>query len=336
MAKKNNLLNIAILGAGYMGQNHAKVLSSLAGVNLVAICDINREKTGKLSKQYKIREYQDYENLLKSEELDVVSICLPTALHYKAAVEALKKRIPIFLEKPLCATVEEAKKFKKLAKKYKVPVMVGHIERFNPVVNEIKQRLQSGEIGKILKVHTQRFSPPLLSPQDVSVIVDLATHDIDVISYIIGEKPQRIYTEADSKVHKNQDLMSSILRFKSGIMALIEVSWLHPTKIRNLTIVGENGMYQANYLTQELFFYRQNRQLFANNFDPLSTLTRADVVKIAFESKEPLYLELKAFIDAVLNRAKMPVTMDDGLFALDVAEKMARSATNHKIINLND
>src|SRR3990167_1896889 len=332
MAKKIRILKIAVLGAGYMGQNHVKILSSLPNVSLIAVCDIDKQKTDKLAKQYKIRQYSNFLTLFEKEALDTVSICLPTTLHYSAAVQAIKRRLPIFLEKPICSTVREAKKLTALAKKHNIAVMVGHIERFNPVVNEIKQRIASGELGKIIKIHTQRFSPPPSSTQDVSVIVDLATHDIDVMRYILNESPISIFSETNSHFHKKEVLMSALLRFPKDIIGLVEVSWLHPIKTRNLTIIVEHGMYLANYLTQELFFYRQNKQLFKNNFDPLSAFNRADVVKIAFESKEPLYLELKAFTESLINRKDMPVTAKDGLIALDVAEKMTRSANSRRIL----
>lgn len=325
-------LNIAVIGTGFMGQNHVKVLSSLENVNLIAICDKDNQKTKKIAKQYKLKAYVNFETLIKNEKLDAISVCLPTTLHFEVAAFCIKKKIPVFIEKPISANVKEAKALRKLAILYKTPVMVGHIERFNPVVNEIRLRIKSGELGKIIKIHTQRFSPPVASQQDVSVIVDLATHDIDVMNYLIGEKIVRIYSETDRKYNKTENIMSALMRFKSGIIGLLEVSWVHPTKIRNLTIIGENGLYQANYLSQELFFYKQNKQLFKNNFDYLSIQTKADVVKIAFESREPLYLELKAFTESILNKSKIPVTIDDGLFALDIAEKISISGTANKIL----
>ena len=183
-----NLKKVAILGAGYMGQNHARVLSGLAGVKVVAICDIDLKKATDVAKQYKIKPYENIHKLLTNENLDAVFICLPTTLHFEAARLALKREIPTFIEKPICSTVQQARRLLNLLKDKKVPLMVGHIERFNPVVNEIKQRIKVGELGKIIKIHTQRLSPPPDRGQDVSAIVDLATHDIDIIHYLIEEK----------------------------------------------------------------------------------------------------------------------------------------------------
>lgn len=330
---RNNFLKTAVLGAGYMGQNHIRVLSSQPNVNIIAVCDIDRHKTKILAKQYKIKEYNNFYQLIRNEALEVIFICLPTSLHFQAAREALTRKIAVFVEKPICDSVVEAKKLIRLSNINKTALMVGHIERFNPVVNEIKHRIKSGELGKLLQIHTQRFSPPPARAHDVSAIIDLATHDIDIILYLVNEKPVRIYSETENRYHKKEDLMASLLRFKSGTIGLAEVSWLHPTKTRNLTVVGSNGMYTANYLTQELFFYKQNNKAFNNKYrNNRNANTWADVVKIAFEAREPLEIELEAFIEALRARAKMPVSGQDGLQALEMAQKMAKSGQIHKIV----
>lgn len=326
------MIRLAIIGLGYMGQGHTRVLSVLPEVNVVAVCDKDSQKTGKISKQYKVKPYQNFLELLRKEELDAISICLPTSLHFKAASNAVKKGIALFIEKPICSKIEEAKDLIKIAKYQKVPIMVGHIERFNPVVNEIKQRIKSQELGKVLQIHTQRFSPPPARAFDVSAVVDLATHDIDIIQYILDQEPIRIYAETDNKAHKKEDLMTAILRFKNGVIGLVEVSWLHPTKTRKISVLGENGMYVADYLTQELYFYKQNNKYFKNQpFQPASA-TWADVVKIAFESREPLQIELEAFIGAILTKTPMPVTAQDGLKAIAMAQKMIKSGATHKVL----
>lgn len=328
---KDNFIKIAVLGLGYMGQNHLRVISKSPEVKLVAICDIDLEKTKKLAKIYKVKAYKDYKKLIKNEDLDAIFICLPTSLHFKTASFAINKDIAVFIEKPISATTQQARKLIKAAGLKKTPIMIGHIERFNPVVNEIKQRIASGELGKIIHIHTQRFSPPPARAQDVSAIVDLATHDIDIIKYILGQDPIRIYSEAENKYHQKEDLMSALIRFTDGAIGLVEVSWLHPTKIRNLTVVGQNGMYVANYLTQELFFYKQNdNKLKTESLSPSSTW--ADVIKIGFEAKEPLQIELEAFIKALKSKSKMPITPEEGLAALEMTSKMEKSSISHKVI----
>lgn len=325
-------MNVAVIGLGYMGQNHVRILSSFENVRLTAVCDNDGKKASEQAKKYKVNSYTKFKDLLKQENLQAVFICLPTTFHYEAAMLALKLKIPVFVEKPIAANIHQAKKLAEFSKAKNVPLMVGHIERFNPVVTEIGNRIDSKEIGKIFHIHTQRFSPPPTRATDVSAITDLATHDIDIINYIAKDVPVRIFAETNSAYHKKEDLTSALIRYKSGIIGLVEVSWLHPTKIRNLTVLGENGMYVANYITQELFFYKQSELMARRTTIPTPSQTWADVVKIAFEAKEPLVIELKAFIDALRNKQKMPVSSEEALDALQLTEKISKSGSTHKIL----
>lgn len=331
MDNTKTFMNVAVVGLGYMGQNHARVLSSLEGVDLVALCDADKSKVESNAKKFKVKSYTNYKKLLKEENIQAVFICLPTTLHFEASVFALNLQIPLFIEKPIAANIHQAKKILQLAKMKKVPVMIGHIERFNPVVNEIKQRIKYGELGKVLKIHTQRFSPPPGRGQDVSAITDLATHDIDIVRYLLDEDPSRIFAESETNSHSKEDMMSAILKYKSGVMGIIEVSWLHPNKVRSISIVGENGMYVANYLTQELFFYKRST-LITSQSNIAPSQNWADVTKIAFESKEPLRIELESFISALRNKTKMPVTPEEGLMALIIAQKFSQSGKRHKVL----
>lgn len=327
----NKSINIAVLGLGYMGKSHVRVLSSMEFVNLVAVCDIDEQKTGKIAKQYKLRSYNNFKKLIAAEKLDAVSVCLPTKLHLSASAFALSRKIAVFVEKPICATVSEGKKLISVAFSEKRPLMVGHIERFNPVVREIKQRIKTGELGKIYQIHTQRVSPPL-DFGETPVSVDLATHDIDIMLYISGQEPERIYAEGLSKLIKNNDSIIAMMRFKNGLVGLIEASWLYPIKRRTLSVLGEKGLYVADYITQELFFYKRNKLLFRSNSYLNYQTSKADVVKIAFDWREPLQLELESFIDALRFGRKMPVTGLEALRALAIAHLFEKSSHEHRVV----
>src|SRR3989344_2325110 len=255
------MIRTAVLGLGYMGQNHTRILCGLENVSLIAVCDIDEAKTNKIAKQYKVRPYKDYRIMFQKEKLNAVFICLPTVFHFSSAIIAIKRKIAVFIEKPITVNLKQADQLIKASQLYKVPLMVGHIERFNPVVNEIKNRIKLKELGKIFKIHTRRFSPPTSRVSDVSAIIDLATHDIDIVKYLIDKPLERIFAETETIHHKKEDLMSALIRFKNGVMGVIEVSWLHPSKVRKLSVVGERGIYEADYLTQELFFYKQNKKM---------------------------------------------------------------------------
>lgn len=329
--KQATNINVAVIGLGYMGQNHTRILSGLENVSLVAICDIDEAKTNKIAKKYKVKPYKNFNTMILKEKLSAVFICLPTVFHFSSAMVAIKRKIAVFIEKPITANVKQANQLIKVSRLYKVPLTVGHIERFNPVVNEIKNRIKSKELGKLLKIHTRRFSPPGSRVNDVSVILDLATHDIDIVKYLIDQPIVRICAETEAFQHKETDIMSTLLRFKNGVIGVIEVSWLHPTKVRHLSVIGERGSYEADYLTQELFFYRQNNKTSKGYESPIQ-YNSADIIKIAFKAQEPLLIELKAFIDALMYRKKMPVTGEEGREALLIAEKISQSGSLHKII----
>lgn len=331
MSQKNKL-TVGVLGLGYMGQNHARILSSLSSVNLVAVCDLDKAKSKEVGQKYKVHFYTQFSDLINNENLDAIFVCLPTTLHYEASKLALSKNIATFIEKPICDNIDEVQDLIKYSAKNGVPIMVGHIERFNPVIREIRKRINSGELGKILYVHTQRFSPPPTRIQDVSVILDLATHDVDIIHHLINEEPTRIFAETKNNSRKKEDLMSALLRFKSGIIGVVEVSWLHPTKIRTISVTGEKGMYLANYLTQELLFYKQSKTVIKGGAIPAPDQNWADIIKIAFESKEPLQIELEAFIEALQSKSKMPITAEEGLAALKLTKKFSESGQSHSVI----
>ena len=324
-------INVAVIGLGYMGQNHTRILFGMENVSLVAVCDIDEGKTNKIASQYKVKPYKDFKAMIQKEKLDAVFICLPAIFHFNSAMIAIKSKIAVFVEKPITTDIKQADQLIKASRLYKVPLMVGHIERFNPVVNEINNRIKSQEIGKVFKIHTSRFSPPGGRVNDVSVILDLATHDIDIIKYLIDQPIIRIYAETEAFTHKKADLMSALLRFKNGVIGVVEVSWLHPTKVRHLSVVGERGSYEADYLTQELSFYRQNNKM-SKGYESPSQFNSADIIKIAFKAQEPLLVELQAFINALMHRKKMPVTGEEGREALLIAEKISQSGTLHKII----
>ncbi|MDP3765821.1 MAG: Gfo/Idh/MocA family oxidoreductase, partial [Nanoarchaeota archaeon] len=148
-------LNVAVIGAGSMGKNHARVYSGLDNVNLVSVCDYNKETAKEIVKLYKINCYKNYKEMLKKEKIDAVSICVPTKLHKQVALDAIKSKINVLVEKPIAATTAEAKEIINAAAKNKVKLMVGHIEIFNPVVQELKKRIEKNELGNILQVHCE-------------------------------------------------------------------------------------------------------------------------------------------------------------------------------------
>ena len=165
---------VGVIGAGNMGNNHIRVYSELPGVDLVAISDVNPETSNDLATKYIANFYYDYTKMIETEELDIVSICVPTNLHYEVAKYCLEKKINVLLEKPIAANIEDAEELLELSKTNNVKLLVGHIERFNPAVKKVKEIIDSGKIGDITAIVARRVGifPPQI--KDANVAVDLS------------------------------------------------------------------------------------------------------------------------------------------------------------------
>ena len=328
-------INVAVIGAGSMGNNHARVYSSLKDVQLVAICDTNNE-TNKIADQFNLKYYKSYDDMLKNEKLDAVSVCVPTRLHKKISIDAIKRGVNVLVEKPIATTIKGAEEIIDAAEKNKVKLMVGHIEQFNPVVMELKKRIRDNELGRVLQVHCQRLS---LFPQriiDVGVVIDLAIHEIYVLKYLIGSKIRRVYAETAQRFHSShEDLLIGTIRFDNNVLGVISSNWLTPKKVRQIKVTGEKGMLLGNYLAQELYFYE--KEFAAKTADYNEAFMKGKEgkkIKIDIKKSEPLKNELEAFVYIIKNDKEPLVTGKDGLEALYIAKKFLESSKKNAVINL--
>jgi UDP-N-acetylglucosamine 3-dehydrogenase len=198
--------------------------------------------------------------------------------------------------------------------------MVGHLERFNPAVQELRRRIVSGEIGRIFQLHARRLSPFPSRIQDVGVILDLATHDIDAMHFITGSRTIRAFAEVAQKAHVScEDMLSGLLR--------------SPYKLRELSVVGEGGVYVADYLSQDLRWYKNG--VVNTTWEPATHFSGAvegDMIKTYIPKKEPLRIEHEAFIAAVRDNTEVPVTGEDGKAALSVALDLMTSGREARIM----
>lgn len=329
-------LKVAVIGVGFMGKSHVRVYSDMDTVELSAVCDSNKESARVLADKYNTNCYDNIQELISKEDIDAASICVPTKFHERISLPFIKSKINVLVEKPIAETTGQANKIIEEAKKNKVKLMVGHIERFNPAVLELKKRIQNGYLGEIYKVHCVRVSPFPQRVVDVGVTVDLAIHEIDILRYLINSRITRLYAETAQRIHStHEDLLIGTIRFKNNILGVINVNWLTPKKVREITITGEKGMFVANYLTQELYFYEN--KFTRKNFDYNSnfmTIIEGKKVKIKIKHQEPLKNELKDFTESVIKNKKPSVSGEDGLDALDIAQKFLESSKNSEVINL--
>jgi predicted dehydrogenase len=277
--------------------------------------------------------------LLDEERPDLVSIAVPTRSHLDVAVQVIERGIPLLIEKPIAATIEEGASLRDLARTAGVPLTVGHIERFNPAVRELRRRLDAGELGRVFQVHARRVGPFPARVRDVGVVLDLAPHDIDVMRYLLGSEITRVHAETAQRINtEHEDMLIGTLRFADGAVGVLDVNWLTPTKIRELSVLGERGMFVVDYLARELTFYENDA---APREDPagwparhLKGVSEGRRHEIAIEKHEPLALELEAFVRAVREGTPPEVSADDGIAAIAVAEALVRSARDGHAVEL--
>lgn len=303
-------LKVAVIGAGSMGKNHIRVYSSIKEVQLVAVAESDENRLKDISKKYNVKGYHDYLEMLDKEHLDLVSVVVPTKQHKEISINVINHKINVLLEKPIAFTISEAKSIIEKAKKKNVKLMIGHIERFNPAIIELKKRIES--LGKIYKINIERIGPFPGRFIDTGVILDLSIHDIDIINYLIGKKVVSVYSKKQKLISFfYEDSLSAIIGYDSNIVATINANWITPIKKRSISIIGEKGMFEVDYLAQSLYFCK-NRLDNENNI----------VKKIRVNKKEPLRQEILSFIKCVKKDIPSPVSGKDGLKALSIAKKL--------------
>lgn len=321
-----------------MGRNHIRVLSEMKDVDLVGISDVFEENLER-SKKYCSNAYLDYKEMIEKEKPDIVSIVTPTKLHKEIALYLIDKGINILIEKPIADTVENALEIKAAALKKGIKVTVGHIERFNPAVQELKSEIEKGKLGKPYKIDVHRVGPFPARIRDVGVVVDLAVHDIDIIRYILGSEVDRIYAEVEREIHtSNEDMLSAILKMKNKTVCHLNINWLTPKKERKIHVTGEKGLFIADYLNRSLYLYEND---YVNSEDYNSrtgnfTVNEGKMIKYNTQDHDLLEKEIQNFVDAVRNNKEPLVTIDDGIKALDIAHKILESANKHEVVRCLD
>jgi UDP-N-acetylglucosamine 3-dehydrogenase len=334
-------LRAAVVGLGMMGRNHVRVYDEvLPDVDLVAVVDpepeaLRRATTGRLA-----HGYRDASEMLAREEVDLVSVASPTSVHLGVTLEALASGANVLVEKPIAASRDEAERMIAAARDADRILTVGHIERFNPAIRELRARLDAGELGRIFQVRATRLGPFPERIRDVGVVVDLAPHDLDVIRYLLGANPVRISAETEQRIHTDhEDLFCGLMKFANGVVAMLDINWLTPTKQRSLTVTGERGMYVADYLTQDLFFYA-NADASHTWEDrgedevgpPITSIAEGEMMRRFVRKQEPLAVELAEFARAVRDGGPPPVDPHDGMIALLLARKMVEAAEFGRIV----
>ncbi len=331
------MLRVAVIGLGKMGQHHARNLFRLQReglVELVAVCDSDKTKE-RVAKEYSCEFYADYQEMLEREKPEAVSIAVPTRLHESVTKTCLQRGVHCLVEKPLSHSYESAKLLVDLAERNSVKLMVGHIERFNPVVQKLTEMVLENGLGELLSLHFRRIGVPRLT--DIGVIVDLAIHDIDLALSFVRKEVEAVTCFARKKLASDFDDHAVIfLKFRGNTLAILETSRLAPVKVREVFIVGSKCCCNVDLVKQrieviESFLERATEwrdfKEFIEKFEP-----KRKVIEV--KGEEPLYLELKSFVSSVIEDKEVVVPGSEALKALRIAELALRSAEEGKSINL--
>jgi predicted dehydrogenase len=266
-----------------------------------------------------------------------VSICAPSELHATIGLAALDAGKHVLVEKPVATRLEDGLRLAAAAAQTGRKLMVGHVERFNPAVGKVADLIAAGRIGRVFRAHATRVGPLPTRIRDAGVAIDLATHDLDIMQFVLARDITRVYAEGTRFSHPTQeDMISCLLRFgPGGPYGLLDVNWLTPEKRRELTVIGEGGMLTASYITQDVWLTETAEA--PTGWDELARV-RGDaegaVIRFALRKVEPLRAELEAFAACVLDDTVEPVTAYDGCRALVGALAVRDSAANNRPVNL--
>ena len=303
------MVKVGVIGLGAMGKNHVRVYSELPDVELAGIADVDDGLAQSLARKYRTKPFSNYKELLQ-EKLDAVSIVVPTSLHRKVALAAADAGTNMLIEKPIADSLSAASSIVEAATKNRVKLMIGHIERFNPVIPVIKKEIEGAEVSLIEITRIGPFPPRI---RDVGVIIDLATHDIDLLRYITGSEFKKIYSLTSRNLAPHEDAAILLFQMENGILGRVTVNWLTPFKVREINIATKKKFIKASLIDQKVTAYSKYKENDSYVVKELST-----------PLGEPLRLELEAFIDSIKNNTRPTISGEDGLRALEVAIKCLR------------
>ncbi|MDA4128706.1 MAG: Gfo/Idh/MocA family oxidoreductase [Thaumarchaeota archaeon] len=298
---------VAVIGTGGWGKNHVRVLNELG--SLAAVCDADKDRLKEYSEKYRVPGYATVDSLLDGEALDGVAVCTPASTHFSIASKTLNAGINTFVEKPMTTTTADAEKLIDIAKKARRILTVGFIERFNPAIAELRKRIASGELGKLILLEFHRENRRGDNIVDVGIVKDASVHDIDTARWLFEEEPNIVFGRVGQVKSPHEDFATILLGFKEQRTAFIASNWVTPSRVRTLTAVFTNGVVTVDFVTQET---------------QIHTEEGVRVPKTVFQ--EPLMLEVKEFLAALREKRRPMVTGEDGLKTMVIAEAVLASS----------
>jgi predicted dehydrogenase len=322
--KDKDVLQVAVIGCGAMGQNHLRVYSRMKGVEIAAVVDTDIERAQNFAELYGCEALNSISALPKT--IQAASVTAPSSTHAEIGCSLLDRGIHCLIEKPLALNEQDCLDLISKSEANGCKLLVGHIERFNPAVRQLSELLSDS--AKIYAIDAKRMSALSSRITDVDVVMDLMIHDLDIVlmaagSPVVGIQANGVATTPSSGF----DYVTALLTFKSGAMATVTASRITENRIRELVITSNIGCITLDYSTQELLVHQQNRTREVPSDG--SCFFDLSVDRVLVRSSEPLMLELEHFVDSIVNELQPLITGQDSLDALRVVWKIQQEVSKH-------
>lgn len=295
-------VRVGIIGVGYLGMQHARILSYLEEAELKGVVDIDFRKAVEIGNRHGVQYYNNYENML--DEIDAAIVATPTSEHFPISMRLLQEGKSVLVEKPITETVKQGEELVAMAKKNGLILQTGHLERFNPAVEAIESMIKEPKF-----IEVQRLGSFSARSLDIDVVLDLMIHDLDIIMALIRDEVKTIKSSGIHVLSEKIDIANARLEFKSGCIATLTASRVHQGKVRKLRIFEPTSYYSIDYIDQEVKVFPLNG-------------SQTDIKTLRIEKEEPLKRELKNFFRCIQEKTTSKVSGEEGLRALKLAYRV--------------
>jgi virulence factor len=320
-------IRIGVIGVGNMGQHHTRILSLMKDVEFVGIADVNVERGLDTASKYRVHFFENYLEMLP--HVDAVCVAVPTRLHHDVGMNCLQHSVHTLIEKPIAASISEAESLVNAAADANCILQVGHIERFNPAFLELNKILKTEEL---LAIEAHRMSPYSQRANDVSVVLDLMIHDIDLLLELVGVPVVRLSASGSRASGSGYlDYVTATLGFASGIVATLTASKVTHRKIRNIAAHCKSSLTEADFLNNEILIHRQTTADWSADYGQVLYRQDGLIEKVYTSNIEPLHAELEHFINCVRGGEQPSVGGEQALKALKLASLIEQMALDGQV-----
>ena len=311
-------IRFGVIGTGFWGRNHARVLSELPETSLIAVSDTDPTRGQSIAKKYETQWYQQYSDLLEVKDIDAVCICTPTTTHAKIALSAAAKGKHLLIEKPIAANTVEAKRIVETCESLELKTMTGFIERFNPGTRRLKELVGKGVLGEVVLAFARRLNRWPERIGDVGVVKDSAIHDLDLMRFLFEEEPVSVFARVGSIGHRFEDYAEVMMRFSGIKTGFVEANWLTPQKVRTFSVTGKDAIAEMDFISQQIVVENAS-----------------EIITKKHEWGEPLKIELEHFARTIRDGGTPNVTAHDGLRALEICEAVLQSSATGESVSFH-